>query len=108
MAQKGQYKVTHAAKTTGSAVKHYVGKHFNALLVKHVMSGTTSGGYVSLKQAEDTDATFVAHHGKGTNIKSSATAASYTALFEAVDDYVEVTLNVTDGTHDVTITPVNV
>lgn len=108
MSQKGMYKVTHSAVVAGSAVKHYVGKHYNALLVKHVMSGTTIGGYVSLKQAEETDGTFVAHHGKGTNIKGAAVAASYYAIFEAVDDYVEVTLNRTDGTHDVTITPVNV
>jgi len=108
MSKKGSAKPTHEAATSGSAVKSFIGPHFNAVLVKHKITGGSTGGYVSLKMDEKTDGTFIAHHGKGQNIKSADTTTSYYALFEAVDDYVEVTLNVTDGTHDVTITPINI
>lgn len=83
-------------------------KGYNALLVHHYMTGVTSGGYVGLKMGGSENSQFIAHHGKGTNIKSANVNASYTCLFEGIMDWVEITLNRTDGTHTVIIQPVNI
>jgi len=106
--KKGTAHVTHKAVTQGSSVKVQVGKHFNSVLVHHAMTGQTTGGYVSLKMSDSDNGTFIAHHGKGTNIKSANSATGYTCIFEAVSDWVEVTLNYADGTHTVTVIPINV
>lgn len=87
--------------------KMYIGG-FNALIVHHKITGGAAGGYASLKMSDASGGTFIAHHGKGTNIKAADTLTSYTSIFEGLMDYVEVTLAVTDGAHEVTIQPLEV
>lgn len=96
-----------AVTAAGDPVKRAVGP-YNAVIVHHEISGGSTGGYVSLKMGGKEGSTFIAHHGKGTNIKSADTTTSYTAIFEGIMDFVEFTLNYTDGTHTVTIQPINV
>jgi len=93
--------------TTGGTSQEIFCGGFNALLVHHVISGGSTGGYVSLQMSPKSLGTFVAHHGKGQNIKSAATANSYISLFEAIFDYVKLVLTVTDGTHTVIAQPIN-
>ena len=104
---KGAGRVTHKAVTDGSAVKHSC-KGYNALLIHHEMTGTTAGGYVSLAMGNEENGVYIAHHGKGNNIKSAALATNYTCIYEGIMDWVQVTLNRTDGTHTVTVQPINI
>ncbi len=104
---KGGVRVTHDAVVSGSEV--VVGcSGFNALLVHHVIVGATTGGFVSLTMSGKDNGVFVAHHGEGTNIKTTATKDSYTSVFKGIMDWVKVVLNVTDGTHTVTVQPINI
>ncbi len=78
---------------------------YNALLVIHRMTGATSGGYVSVSlQTEDADSD-ADHHGAGQNIPSSDQSEDYTALFTGLSQKVKITLNRTDGTHNVWVIP---
>lgn len=99
--------IKNAVTAAGDPVKRFVGP-YNAVIVHHKIAGGSSGGFVSLKMGGKEDDTFIAHHGKGTNIKAAASATSYTAIFEGIMDWIEATLTVTDGTHTVTIQPINV
>lgn len=91
--------------TAAGTYKTNIGK-FDTVLLHHKITGGVTGGFASLKMSNATDGTFIAHHGKGANIKSAATTASYTSIFEGVMDWVEITLTATDGTHEVTIQPI--
>lgn len=105
---KGQPEVIkNAVVAAGDAVKRYI-RGYNAVIVHHEISGGAAGGFVGLKMGGKEDGTFIAHHGKGTNIKAAASATSYIAVFEGLMDWIEVSLTVTDGTHTVTIQPINV
>lgn len=99
--------IKNAVVAAGDPVKRFMGP-YNAVLVHHQITGGTTGGFVSLKMGGKEGGTFIAHHGKGTNIKAAASATSYTAIFEGLMDWIEVSLAVTDGTHTVTIQPINV
>lgn len=106
--KKGAAKVVHREKTASVSAKVYIGHNYNALLVHHYMTGTTTGGHVNITMADKEDGNFIAHHGEGTNIQSNDTPNSYTALFKGVMDYINVDLQVTDGTHTVIIQPINI
>lgn len=95
------------AVTTGGTSQEIFCGGFNALLLHHVISGGTTGGYATIKMSPKSLGTFIDHHGKGQNIKNAATTTSYISLFEAIFDYIKVVLTVTDGTHTVIVQPIN-
>jgi len=104
---KGGIRVTHDTVTNGSNVKiNCTG--YNALLVHHYITGAITGGFVSIAMSGRDDGNFIAHHGDGYNIKAADSVDSYTSLFKGIMDYVSVNLSVTDGTHTVTIQPINI
>lgn len=103
--------VTHAGVAAGSTVEFAVPAGFNALLVKHEISGATPNGFVSLAVKHGTGVggdPAVAHHGRGNNIKTANVAVSYVAVFEGVGTVVNVVLNWTAGTHTVRVLPIRI
>lgn len=70
--------------------------------VLHVMSGSNPSGMVSLNLMTDVDGVKkVPHTGGGTNIPATAKTSSYSAHFNYVGAYQELTLTSTAGDHEV-------
>ena len=105
---KGAGTVIFKGETVNGATEKLNCPGYNAVIIKHTMTGQTTGGFVSAAMAEKPDGVFVAHHGEGTNISASAQAANYTAIIKGIMDHLEFTLNATDGTHTVVVQPVNI
>jgi hypothetical protein len=98
----------HNAVTTPSVQEFTMPEGLNALLVIHTMTGQTTGGFVRLEDRFSGGTPGLAHHGKGSNIKSAATATNYVSLFEGVSKIVGIDLQRTDGTHTVRVLPIRV
>lgn len=74
------------------------------LVLNHKMSGTTTGGYVSVENVHKlapSGETVAPHHGSGANIPTGNRNASYSCVFKDCAEYVDVTLHWVDGTHNV-------
>lgn len=104
--RKGFAKITHNAVTKAGSVKMCV-TGYNALIVHHKIADAAAGGYVSLKMSNEENGYFIAHHGEGTGAKTENSKTDYTCVFKGIMDFVEVTLNYTDGTHTVMVQAVN-
>lgn len=100
--------VTHNAVVAGSTVEFVMPEGCNALVLVHVMTAPTTGGFATVENRWVAGTAGVVHHGKGTNIKAAALATNYSSLFEGVADIVGVVLARTDGTHTVRVLPIRV
>jgi len=110
---QGNVTQTHSGQTAGSEVEVDV-TGYNTLIIWHVVSGApVTGGYVSLNLKTASGGTSLTHPAPagnsewGLNVQTADTTSSYVEVFKGVSKIVGVNLNVTDGTHDVYVMPIN-